>query len=565
MSFFREAVMSVSLKPSHLKRYRNVAKLFIKYGRSDLVKSAGLDEELEQDEPLEAANPQADELASDLEKMGPTFIKLGQLLSSRGEMLPPAYLNALERLQDNVAPFPFEQVEAIVTEELGVRISKGFSSFEREPLAAASLGQVHRAALRDGRQVVVKVQRPGIRQQVVEDLEAFAEIAGLLEKQTRLGQRYELTTMIEEFRKSLLMELDYRKEAQHLSRLGENLRSFDRILVPAPVDDYTTSRVLTMDYVTGKKITALSPLRLIEVNGEELAEELFRAYLKQIFIDGFFHADPHPGNVFLTEDDRIALLDLGMVASVPARMQEQLLQMVLAVSEGRSDEAADAGLKLGESTDNLDEKEFRRRVAEMVTAHQSASIGEMKVGKIFLDMSHFSAEAGVRLPAELTMLGKALLNLDGIGRILAPEFDPNASIRRNAARLMNQRMLKNLSPGRVFGSVLEMKEMMDRLPGRVNKILDNAANNQLGLKIDTGIDAAQFMVGLQKVANRITVGLILAALIVGAALLMRVETTFRIAGYPGLAMLCFLVAGGLGLALLLHTLWKDVSDRGVKR
>ena len=555
--------MSVSLKPSHLKRYRNVARLFIKYGRSDIIKSTGLEEALEEDAPPDAT-PQAEELAADLENMGPTFIKLGQLLSSRGEMLPPAYLEALERLQDNVAPFPYEQVEAIVTEELGVRISKGFASFEPEPLAAASLGQVHRAALRDGRPVVVKVQRPGIRQQVIEDLEAFAEIAGLLEKRTRLGQRYELTSMIEEFRTSLLLELDYRKEAQHLARLGENLRSFERILVPAPVDDYTTSRVLTMDYVAGKKITALSPLRLIEVDGAELAEELFRAYLKQIFVDGFFHADPHPGNVFLTDDNRIALLDLGMVAGVPARMQEHLLQMVLAVSEGRSDETADFVLKIGEATDSLDEKEFRRRVAELVTAHQGASIGEMKVGKIFLDMSHYSAETGVRLPPELTMLGQALLNLDGIGRILAPDFDPNASIRRNSARLMNQRMLKSLSPGRVFGSMLEMKEMVDLLPGRVNKILDNAANNQLGLKIDTGIDAAQFMIGLQKVANRITVGLILAALIVGAALLMRVDTSFRIWGYPGLAMLCFLGAGGLGLTLLLHTVWKDVSEKDGK-
>jgi predicted unusual protein kinase regulating ubiquinone biosynthesis (AarF/ABC1/UbiB family) len=557
--------MSVSLKPSHLKRYKNVARLFIKYGRSDLVRSAGFDEELAGDGLPAEADPRADELAADLEKMGPTFIKLGQLLSSRGEMLPPAYLNALERLQDNVAPFPYEEVERIVTEELGVRVSKGFASFEREPLAAASLGQVHRAALRDGRPVVVKVQRPGIRQEVIEDLDAFAEIAGVLHRQTSLGERYDLPTMIDEFRKSLLMELDYRKEAHHLTRLGDNLRSFERILVPAPVDDYTTSRVLTMDYVSGQKITALSPLRLIEVDGEELAEELFRAYLKQIFIDGFFHADPHPGNVFLTEDDRIALLDLGMVASIPARMQEQLLQMVLAVSEGRSDEAADAGLKLGDSTENLDEKEFRRRVAEMVTAHQGARVGEMKVGKIFLDISHISGEAGVRLPAELTMLGKALLNLDGIGRTLAPEFDPNMSIRRNAARLMNQRMLKTLSPGRIFGSVLEMKEMVDLLPGRVNRILDNAANNQLGLKVDTGIDAVQFMVGLQKVANRVTVGLILAALIVGAALLMQVETSFRIWGYPGLAMLFFLGAGGIGLALLLHTLWRDVSEKDGRR
>lgn len=559
--------MGVSLKPSHLKRYKNIATLFMKYGRSDMVKSAGLLDQLEAEDMADSPagiEPKADELAADLERMGPTFIKLGQLLSSRGEILPPAYLSALERLQDDVEPFPFEEVEAIVTEELGVRISKGFASFEREPLAAASLGQVHRAALRDGRPVVVKVQRPGIRHQVVEDLEAFDEIAGLLQKRTKVGQRYELTKIIEEFRKSILTELDYRKEAQHLARLGENLASFKRIVVPRAVDDYTTSRVLTMDYVTGKKITALSPLTLIDVDGEELAEELFRAYLKQIFIDGFFHADPHPGNVFLTDDGRIALLDLGMVATIPARLQEYLLQMILAISEGRSDETADYLLKIGETGDSLDEPVFRRRVAELVSAHQGASIGELKVGKIFLEMSRYSAECGVRLPPELTMLGKALLNLDGIGRTLAPNFDPNGSIRQNSARLMNQRMIKNLSPGRIFSSVLEMKEMVDRLPGRVNKILDNTANNQLGFKIDTGIDAAQFMVGLQKVANRITIGLILAALIVGAALLMRVDTTFRLWGYPGLAMLCFLGAGGLGLALLLHTLWKDVSDRGSK-
>jgi predicted unusual protein kinase regulating ubiquinone biosynthesis (AarF/ABC1/UbiB family) len=484
------------------------------------------------------------------------------LLSSRGEILPATYLEALERLQDDVAPFPFADVERIVSEELGVRLSKAFASFDPEPLAAASLGQVHRAELRDGRAVVVKVQRPGIRQEVIEDLEAFGEIAAVLQKRTQLGERYNLTTMMEEFRKTLLTELDYRKEAQNLTRLGQNLVSFERIVVPSPIEDYTTSRVLTMDYVAGKKITALSPLTLIDVDGEALAEELFRAYLKQIFVDGFFHADPHPGNVFLTDDYRIALLDLGMVASIPARMQDNLLQMVLAISEGRSDETADFVLKLAERAEEVDEKTFRRRVAEMVSAHQGASIGEIKVGKIFLAMSRYSAETGVRLPAELTMLGKALLNLDGIGRTLAPEFDPNASIRSNGARLMNQRMIKSLSPGGVFSSVLEMKDMVDRLPGRVNKILDNAANNQLGIKVDTGIDAAQFMIGLQKVANRITVGLILAALIVGAALLMQVETNFRIFGYPGLAMTCFLGAGGIGLALLLHTLWKDVADRG---
>lgn len=548
--------MNVSLKPAHLKRYKDIAVLFMKYGRSDVVKAAGLDEATNGVPPAQA---KAEELAADLEKMGPTFIKLGQLLSSRGEILPPEYLEALARLQDSVAPFSYEEVERIVSEELGVRISKAFSRFDAEPLAAASLGQVHRAFLRDGRPVVVKVQRPGIRQQVVEDLESFEEIGKILEARTSLGGRYDINAMMEEFRKTLMLELDYRKEAQNLVTLGTNLRGFERIIVPQPIEDYTTSRVITMDYVEGKKITALSPLTLLEVDGSELAEELFHAYLKQIFVDGFFHADPHPGNVFLTDDHRIALLDLGMVSRIAPRLQERMLQMVLAISEGRSDEAADYALKLGERAETLDEATFRRRVADLVGENQSANIEDIQVGRIFIDMARYSAESGLRLPPELTILGKALINLDGIGRIIAPDFDPNASIRHNAARIMNQRMLKSLSPGNIFSGALEMKEMVDRLPSRVNRILDSAANNQFGLKIDTGIDAAQFMVGLQKVANRIALGLILAALIVGAAMLMQIWTAFTIGGYPGLAMIFFLAAVCGGLGLLFQTIWQDVT------
>lgn len=548
--------MNVSLKPAHLKRYKDIAVLFMKYGRSDVVKAAGLDEATNGVPPAQA---KAEELAADLEKMGPTFIKLGQLLSSRGEILPPEYLEALARLQDSVAPFSYEEVERIVSEELGVRISKAFSRFDAEPLAAASLGQVHRAFLRDGRPVVVKVQRPGIRQQVVEDLESFEEIGKILEARTSLGGRYDINAMMEEFRKTLMLELDYRKEAQNLVTLGTNLRGFERIIVPQPIEDYTTSRVITMDYVEGKKITALSPLTLLEVDGSELAEELFHAYLKQIFVDGFFHADPHPGNVFLTDDHRIALLDLGMVSRIAPRLQERMLQMVLAISEGRSDEAADYALKLGERAETLDEATFRRRVADLVGENQSANIEDIQVGRIFIDMARYSAESGLRLPPELTILGKALINLDGIGRIIAPDFDPNASIRHNAARIMNQRMLKSLSPGNIFSGALEMKEMVDRLPSRVNRILDSAANNQFGLKIDTGIDAAQFMVGLQKVANRIALGLILAALIVGAAMLMQIRTAFTIGGYPGLAMIFFLAAVCGGLGLLFQTIWQDVT------
>src|SRR5436190_18792280 len=247
--------MSLSLNPQHLNRYRQIAWLLLKYGGSDLVKQTGLNETLEAEQrvaPKEAAK--AEELADDLEKLGPTFVKLGQLLSTRVELMPQAYIEALTRLQDNVEPFSFNDVEKIVTSELGVRMSKAFSDFDVTPMAAASLGQVHRARLRDGRQVAVKVQRPGIRDAMLEDLDALEEIAEFLDHHTAAGKRYEFSQMLEQFRKSLLRELDYRQEATNLTTIGEHLEEFEHIIVPEPISDYSTSRDLTMHYVHGKKI-----------------------------------------------------------------------------------------------------------------------------------------------------------------------------------------------------------------------------------------------------------------------------------------------------------------------
>ena len=270
--------MGISLKPQHLNRYRQIAWIFMKYGRSDLVKTTGLSETLEAEQrvaPAEVAK--ANELAGDLEKLGPTFVKLGQLLSTRVELLPAAYLEALARLQDKVEPFSFAEVEKIVSAELGVRMSKAFAQFDDQPMAAASLGQVHLATLRDGRPVAVKVQRPAIREQMVEDLDALEEISDFLDAHTEMGKRYEFGQMLEQFRKSLLRELDYRQEAGNLSTLRADLRGFEHIIIPAPIDHYCTSRVLTMEFVPGKTITDLSPLARMEFDGAALAEDLFRS------------------------------------------------------------------------------------------------------------------------------------------------------------------------------------------------------------------------------------------------------------------------------------------------
>lgn len=527
-----------------------------KYGRPGLVKQVGLDEAIQDPGPNGEATATGEALAADLEKLGPTFIKLGQVLSTRYDLLPSEYVDALGRLQDDVEPFSFAEVERIVNAELGLRMSKAFAEFESTPIAAASLGQVHRARLRDGRQVAVKVQRPGIRQVIADDLDALEQIADWVDEHTDFGRKHHLRQFLDEFRKSLLRELDYRREAQNLITLGRNLEEFKRIVVPKPVDDYTTGLVLTMDYISGVKITKLSDVGKLELPGKELADELFRAYLKQILIDGFFHADPHPGNVFLTNDGRIALLDLGMVAFIPPRLQSSLTQLVFAISEGRSDDVMNYSVQISQRTPSFDEAGFTRAVTDLVATQQGATLEQTQVGKLVLAILNVSSRYGLILAPELGMLGKALLNLDQVGSMLDPTFNPNQAIRDSAAAIMQRRMAESMSPGRLFQNVIEVKEFAERLPGRVNRILDALANNEVEIRVKA-IDENKLLSGFQKIANRITLGLLMAALIIGAAMLMQVPTTFRIFGYPGLAIIFFVMAAVGALGLMFRILRDD--------
>lgn len=553
--------MVVSLKPERLKRYKDVAMLLIKYGRSDLISVAGLEGSVLPDEILaETEAAPAEELAKDLERLGPTFIKLGQLLSTRADLLPGPYLEALERLQDHIEPFPYEEVERIVSGELGVRLSKAFAEFEPAPLAAASLSQVHRAYMRDGRAVVVKVQRPDIRDVIVSDLEALSEIAHFLNQHTELGKRYEFDNMLVSLRKSLLRELDFTIEANNLHTIGQNLAEFEDIIVPEPIDDYTTTRVLTMEYIAGKKITALNPLRALEIDGSALADELFRAYLKQFLIDGLFHADPHPGNVLLTDDNRIALIDLGMVGRMTRSFQDNLLRLMLAISEGRGEMAAQAAIRMGEAKEGFDRAGFERRITDLVADNSDAILSRANAGKVTLEITRISADCWFRLPPEFTMLAKALLNIDRVVYTLDQNFDPNIIIRERANEILQRNILKSVAPNNLLSGVVELKEFAEKLPTRVNRILDAAGNNELRFKVDA-IDEKVVLEGLQKVANRITLGLVVAALIVGAAMLMRVETSFRIFGYPGLAMIFFLMAAAAGLFLVFSILFYDEKRR----
>jgi ubiquinone biosynthesis protein len=557
--------MGLTLKPEHLKRYAQLARVLMRHGRSDLVRQSGLESALlEEEEPRPEESAGAEELAADLERLGPTFIKLGQLLSTRADLLPLAYVEALERLQDDVEPFSFEEVERIVHEELGVRPSKAFAELESVPIAAASLGQVHRATLRDGREVAIKVQRPGIRRQIVEDMDALEELAEFLDRRTEAGRRYRFGEILHEMRSTIMQELDYRREARNLVTLGENLAEFERLVVPHPVDDFTTSRVLTMEYMRGTKITAVGPLTRLEMDGEALADELFEAYLKQILVDGFFHADPHPGNVFLTGEHRLALIDVGMVGRMTPGLQDQLLRLLMAISEGRGEETASLLAGLGEQTELFDRRRFEREIVEMVVLFHGATARQLQIGRVMIEVTRSAAENGLHLPAQLTTLGKTLMNLDQVGRTLDPDFEPNAAIRRHTTELLQRRMRKNASPANVFSSLLEMNEFAQRLPSRLNRVLDAVAENQIEVGVRLRNDSV-ILEGLQKVANRIALGAVLASLILGAAMLMQVETDFRILGYPGLAMLLFgaAVLGGVWMMIdiLLHDRRLDERHR----
>src|SRR5437588_682986 len=466
--------MAISLKPEHLKRYKDIALLLVKHGRADLVKSAGLDAAIEGEQDGQVSPAKMEELASDIERMGPTFIKLAQLMSTRADLLPQAYIDALTRLQDKVGPFPFTEVEQIVNTELGVRISKAFADFDSQPMAAASLGQVHRALMRDGRDVVVKVQRPGIREEMSKDLEVLGEIASFLDAHTEAGRKYEFTPLLEEFRKSLLHELDYRLEARNLAVFADNLRDFARV----------------------------SP-----------------------------------------------------------RFQENLIQLLLSISEGRGDETADMTIKMGEPKLNFDEKSFRRSVSDLVLQSQNAQLENIDAGRVVLRITQISGDCNFRLPPDFTMIAKTLLNLDQVVHTLDPKFDPNFAIRNYANVIMQRRMQKALSAGNLYGTVLELKDFAQKFPSRINQLVDTLTNRGIKIEVDA-IDERSLLASLHKIANRITIGLLLAALIVGAALMMRVETSFKILGYPGIAIIFFLLAAIGALVLVFNILFRDERHKG---
>ena len=531
----------------------------LKYWNSDLFRqttSAAMDEALQEEDDEHQFDQTPEELVEDLKDMGPTYIKLGQLLSTRPDLLPDEYLQALANLQDNVSPVPFEEVKKIIEEELGTKISKAFNVFEEKPIASASIGQVHRAELNSGKPVAVKIQRPGIRKQFMQDLETLDELTQMAVKHLERAKTYAIDEVFAELRRILINELDYNKEAQNLKTLKDNLKEYEHLIIPAPVDDYSSSRVLTMEFVSGKKITSLSPLRQMENDFSELVEELVEAYLQQIINDGFAHADPHPGNIKFTDDNRIALIDLGMVARFTPQLQENLIELLLAISRSNGEKTAHILLKMSEMNEESQPKQFAKTVSDVIMESENSRAKDLQTGRILIQLNRLALNTHIKLPVEINILGKILLNLDQIVAMLDPEFDLRDAIKRNVHEIMRKKMINELKPENFFSTLIESKHFLEKMPERMNRISENLANNEMKIKIDA-IDEKRVTDGFQKVANRITLGLIIAAMIIGASMLMQIPSDFTIFGYPGLAMLFFILAAVGAIVLSYVIVFRD--------
>jgi predicted unusual protein kinase regulating ubiquinone biosynthesis (AarF/ABC1/UbiB family) len=551
------AILS-SLQPKYLSRYKDFAALLVKHGGRDLLDRLGLAEYFSDKDYDAGQKANAEELACDLERLGPTFVKFGQTLSTQVDLLPDTYLQALTRLQDDVEPFDFATVEQIIREDLGIELDQAFRFFEREPVAAASLGQVHKAELLDGREVVVKVQRLNVEKSMADDLGALDQIASFMDEHTEMGRRYRFSKIIQQLRTSLTRELDYVREANSLKTFQNVLEDFDRLFVPQPFMELTSTRVLTMEQVPGVAISEID--RDMGEVGKQLLDQLFHAYLKQILVTGTFHADPHPGNLLLMPDDRLGVLDLGMTGFVDPTMREDLLQLLLAVSEGRSAEAAEIAIQLGTRRETFDPSGFKRDLALALSEHHEGSFKQLQVGKLVAAVCRCGGEHGLEIPQTITLLGKMLLNLDQVAVTLSCDFDANAAIRDHAGEMAIKRLMGGLSPSRFLGNLLAVKSLAEDLPVRVNRVMDLLADNDFAMRIDA-VDENRLISGLEKIANRIGVGLIIAALIIGGSIMMVGGAgNDYLWGYPIIAIVTFMLAALGGVGFIIRVVITDFLD-----
>ena len=541
----------------HIQRYRQILTVLFKYGFGDLVHTLKIEQYLEiglqmisrkRREKIETLS-RAERVRMAMEELGPTFIKMGQILSTRPDLLPVEFIQELGKLQDHVPPFEYAQVKDIIERELGVPLGQLFKDFEETPLASASIGQVHRARLVEGDGVVVKVQRPGIRKTIEVDLEIMLHLATLMERHLKAMEIHRPTRIVEEFARTLEKELDYTIEAAHTERFAMQFIGDTTVYVPKIYREATTSRVLTMEYVSGIKASEIDHLDEAGYDRREIARRGFDLIMKQVFVHGFFHADPHPGNIFILPGNVICYLDFGMMGRIGRKSREHFADLIMNIVRRDEVKVTDALVRLTISDEEPNHNALERDVAEFIDQHFYRPLKELDLGKLLHQLLEMAARHRLTVPPDLFLMIKALSTAEGVGRVLDPDFDAT----ERAAPFVRRIQLQRLHPKRVaediYDSGSDFLHLIKEIPGELREILRQARQGRVKIEFEhRGLEP--MLSTHDRISNRLAFAIVLASLIIGSSLIVLSGIPPKWHGIPVIGLAGFIIAGVMGLWLL---------------
>jgi len=545
----------------HVQRYRRILTVLFKYGFGDLIDALKIEQYLEiglqmiskkRREKIETLT-RAERVRMVLEELGPTFVKMGQILSTRPDLLPVEYIQELPKLQDKVPPFPFTEVKKIIEEEFQRPLDQMFPHFDEVPLAAASIGQVHSARTVDGEDVAVKVQRPDIRRSIEVDLEIMLHLATLMERHLKGWDIHHPVKVVNEFARTLAKEIDYTLEAAHTERFAMQFAGDSTVYVPKIYREATTTRVLTMEYVAGVKASDIKRLEEEGLDRREVARQGFDLIMRQIFVHGFFHADPHPGNIIIFPGNIICYLDFGMMGRIDLKSREDFADLVMGAVRGDGTKTTNALLRLTVPDKEPDRHALERDVAEFIDQHAYRPLRELELGKLLRQILETAARHRLGLPPDLFLMLKAMVTVEGLGRVLDPDFDA----AKQAAPFLKHVALDRLHPRRIAGDVIdsgaELIHLLKEIPGEIRKILKQAREGKIKIEFEhRGLEP--MLSTLDRTGNLIAFALVLASLVIGSSLIVLSGIPPKWYGIPVIGLAGFIVAGVMGLWLLLSIL-----------
>ncbi len=529
-----------------LPRLHEIASVMIRYGWGDFVRVLGMGSLLERAGRVLRWNTvdtsEIDGLDAPvrfrmaLQDLGPTFIKLGQLLATRVDLMPPAWIVELEKLQSHVPPVPFEAVEADVIQQLGRPVEEMFASFEREPFAAASIAQVHRAVLHDGTKVVVKLRRPGLDRKIDADLRILQHMARLLEHEFPDARRYQPMVMVGYFRRALRRELDLMVEAHHIERFRTQLADMEYLHIPQVYWEFCSPAMNVQEELAGVPATDIAAVRAAGLDTALLARRGADIMLRMILLNGYFHADPHPGNVIYLPENRIGLIDFGMVGHLTEFRRQQLVSMLDALVHNHEDDLMQVLLDWTGDVD-VNESRLAHDVADLLATYDNLQLKDVRVGALLNDIASLIRDNGLVLPADLTLLFKALITLEGLGQQLDPEFRLSDQLSPFVAQVVADRFTPDALMERARKSLREAVGVVAGLPRDMARLMREVRRGRLRIDLDLKrLDS--FGQQLDRASNRITMGIITASLVIGSSIVMTVPG-WRFMGFIGF-MLAFL-------------------------